>query len=184
MRTRRRYTESQKAEALAFLVANGNNVKGTARQCGIPERTLAFWRDEDPRMKAQDETQKAEDAEKLGANAKRLPGLTVAELRALKKDDLASAYEDVAWMGITKLREGRLIEESNNLVAVSTATATSVDKMRLLKGESTVITEQKLANHRWAEEELQKVMREFQLTREQALEKIKELAPTWAGMLM
>ena len=43
---------------------------------------------------------------------------------------MASAYEDVVWLGLTKLREG-LIEESNNLVAVSTATATSVDKMRL-----------------------------------------------------
>ena len=61
---------------------------------------------------------------------------------------------------------------------------TAIDKARLLKGESTVITEQKLANHRWAEEELQKLMREFKWTREEALEKIKERAPTWAGMLM
>jgi hypothetical protein len=67
---------------------------------------------------------------------------------------------------------------------VATAAGIATDKMRLLRGESTEITEKKLANHRWAEEELQKFMGEFQLTREQALEKIKEKAPTWAEMLM
>jgi hypothetical protein len=61
---------------------------------------------------------------------------------------------------------------------------TAIDKARLLKGESTVITEQKLANHRWAEEELQKLMREFGWSREEAIAKIKETAPTWAEMLM
>ena len=55
--------------------------------------------------------------------------------------------------------------------------------MRLLRGESTGITEQKIANHRWAEEELQKVMREFQIDRESALQMIRDHAPTWAEML-
>ena len=53
-RSRRRYTESQKAEALAILVANEGNIKGTARRLQIPEKTLAGWRDEEPRLLAQD----------------------------------------------------------------------------------------------------------------------------------
>ena len=53
-----------------------------------------------------------------------------------------------------------------------------------MEGKSTVITEQKLANHRWAEEQLQKLMREYGWNREQALEEIKEKAPTFAEMLM
>lgn len=91
----------------------------------------------------------------------------MAELRApvKKKDDLAAAYEDIAWIGMHLMRATDLMEKGN-LAAVSAATGTAIDKMRLLKGESTVITETKLANHRWAEEELQKLMRELQLTRE------------------
>ena len=184
MRARRRYTESQKAEALAILISNNGNVLGTAKQLGIPQITLLGWRNESERLRLKDEEQKAKDAEKTGGSEKRLPGLTVSELRELKKGDMASAYEDIVWLGLTRLREGYLIQESNNLVAVSTATATSVDKMRLLQEKSTVITETKIQNHRWAEEELQKLMREFKWTREEALAKIKEKAPTWAEMLM
>jgi hypothetical protein len=46
--------------------------------------------------------------------AGKLPGLTVSELRTLKKDDLASAYEDLAWIGLHKMKEGRLMEEANS----------------------------------------------------------------------
>src|SRR5882724_294446 len=94
-RSRRRYTESQKAEALAMLVANEGNIKGTARQLQIPEKTLAGWRDEEPRLLAQDQEQKEIQERK---RAGKLPGLTVAELRKQKKDDLASACMDIGWM--------------------------------------------------------------------------------------
>src|SRR6266567_976959 len=73
---------------------------------------------------------------------------------------------DVAWMCVTRLSQSELLEQSTRIVDLSTVAGTAVDKARLLKGESTVITEQKLANHRWAEEALQKMMREFKLTRE------------------
>jgi hypothetical protein len=105
-------------------------------------------------------------------------------LRELKKGDLASAYEDVVWKGITRLRESDLIEESSNLVGSSTATATAVDKMRLLRGESTKITETKLEQHRWAEDKLQELMREMNLSREEMMEIVREKAPTLAAMLM
>jgi len=109
--------------------------------------------------------------------------LTVSELRELKKNDLASAYEDIALMGFRRLRESELIE-GGNLVAVSTATGTAIDKMRQLRGESTAITESKLANHRWAEEQIQEMMRDHGLSREEAIELAKKLAPTLASMLV
>jgi len=37
-----------------MLVANEGNIKGTARRLQIPEKTLAGWRDEEPRLLAQD----------------------------------------------------------------------------------------------------------------------------------
>jgi transposase-like protein len=185
-RSRRRYTESQKAEALAILVANEGNIKGTARQLQIPEKTLAGWRDEEPRLLAQDQEQKEiqANAVKMGKRAGKLPGLSVAELRAQKKEDAASAFMDIAWMCLTRLSQSDLLETSTRITDLSTTMGTVIDKARLLKGESTVITEQKLANHRWAEEALQKMMREFGMSREEALEQIKEKAPTWAAMLM
>jgi hypothetical protein len=122
--------------------------------------------------------------QKEGESAPRLPGLTVAELRTQKKNDLASACMDIAWVCAGRLSQSDILEKTTRATELSTVMGTLIDKARLLKGEGTVITEQKLANHRWAEEEMQKLMREFQWTREEALERIKELAPTWAEMLM
>jgi len=82
------------------------------------------------------------------------------------------------------LSQSDILEKAIRPTELSTVLGTMVDKARLLEGKSTIITEQKLANHRWAEEELQKMMRDFHWTREQAIERIKEMAPTWAGMLM
>ena len=67
---------------------------------------------------------------------------------------------------------------------VATAAGIATDKMRLLRANLPRSREKNLANHRWAEEELQKLMREFELSREVAMEKVKELASTWAEMLM
>lgn len=58
----------------------------------------------------------------------------MAELRALKQNDLPSAYGDIAWMGLHTMRETGLIE-SGNLAAVSFATGTAIDKMRRLRRE-------------------------------------------------
>lgn len=40
---RRRYSDSERAEALAALAANAGNRAKTARQLGIPRQTLAEW---------------------------------------------------------------------------------------------------------------------------------------------
>lgn len=41
----RTYTDLERANALAVLAACGGNVTRAARECGIPEKTLAYWRD-------------------------------------------------------------------------------------------------------------------------------------------
>jgi hypothetical protein len=74
--------------------------------------------------------------------------------------------------------------KAESVAALPGKTWSEYDKARLLKGDSTVITETKLANDRWAEEQLQAMMRQFQWTREEAVAVIKEKAPTWAEMLM
>jgi hypothetical protein len=73
-----------------------------------------------------------------------------------------------------RLSESDLLNNSTKIVELSTVAGTAVDKMRLLRGESTAITETKLENHRWAEEKLQDYMREFDWSREEALQKIKQ----------
>src|SRR5690606_36911180 len=40
-----KYTDAQRAEALAALQANGGNLSATSRATGIPIRTIARWRD-------------------------------------------------------------------------------------------------------------------------------------------
>ena len=107
----------------------------------------------------------------------------MAELRQQKKGDLAAAYEDIAWMCAARLGQSELIEESRNLQALSTVGGIAVDKMRLLRGESTENVAVKVEQHRWAEERLQSMMRDFDLSREEALEIVKEKAPTLAAML-
>lgn len=42
----RQYTDQEKADALAAVAANGGNVAGTAREIGIPMRTLKNWHDQ------------------------------------------------------------------------------------------------------------------------------------------
>jgi hypothetical protein len=42
-RPRREYSDDDKAAALTALAANNGNVKGTARLCGIPPKTLESW---------------------------------------------------------------------------------------------------------------------------------------------
>lgn len=43
MRGRRAYSDREKGEALALLVADGGNVQATAQALGIPDSTLDQW---------------------------------------------------------------------------------------------------------------------------------------------
>lgn len=159
MRSHRSYTDREKSAALAALDANSGNVSATSKQLNMPRQTLIEWK----------------EGRRLSTD--------VPELRQEKKRELADCFEELARESVeTALR--LQTHERTTLSMAATAAGIATDKMRLLRGESTDITEQKLANHRWAEEELQKLMRECGWTREHAIEQIKEKAPTWAGMLM
>jgi hypothetical protein len=110
-RQRRDYSDDERAEALAVLDANGGNLSRTAREVGVPRKTLAQW--------------------VTGRAA-----LRVADLRQRKKGLLADALEDFGWQVIEALA-GRV--EQGNLVQLATTLGIAVDKMQLLRGKPTSI---------------------------------------------
>lgn len=110
---RRQYSDSQKAEALAAVDANGGNVAATAAALGIPQKTLDCW--------------------------SRLRGVhpEVVQMRSGKREDLADRLEDLAHKLLDKA-EGKIGDA--NLSNVTVALGISIDKMRLLREQPTSIT--------------------------------------------
>lgn len=104
------YSEDQKATALAALKANAGNVVKTARELNIPRGTLQSW-------------QKG-----IGVNSE------VLKSQQVKKAEIADRLEAIAHKIIdtlpSKMEEAKLGE-------LATALGIAVDKMRLLRGEST-----------------------------------------------
>ncbi len=112
---RRRYSDNDKATALAALDANGGNVAVTAKQTGIPRTTLIEWND-----------------------GRVIP--EVSELRHIKKEELADIYEDVTRLYLDRARDKSAIENTSGNAAILAA-ATATDKMRLLRGLPTEIVQ-------------------------------------------
>lgn len=110
------YPDEAKAAALAALDANHGNVKRTARQLGIPESSLRYLID---------------TADDTGDHAAR-----VRALRAAKRDDLAVAMSDIAWIAARQVQD-RLPEASARDAAVVMGIA--VDKAQLLRGLPTQV---------------------------------------------
>lgn len=104
-------------------------------------------------------------------------------LREQKKGDLAAAFEDIAWKCVTRLQQTDVLETCKDPLKISSVAGTAVDKMRLMRGEATAITETRRERHQWAESKIQEIMRTHSLTRERALEMAKEQAPTVFGLL-
>lgn len=109
---RRRYTDADRASALAALDANEGNIRKTARDTGISASTITGWRD-----------------------TRTLEG---TEVRAQKKAELADKLEDVAHKLVDAL-PSKLSEA--NLQQVATSLGITIDKLRLLREESTAIEE-------------------------------------------
>jgi hypothetical protein len=145
---KRTYTDSEKATALAALDANEGNVSGTAKQTGIPRKTLDQWSKE------------------------RFVNVDVANIRQVKKRELSLELEDLAYT-IAGVMPHFAHSPFNKINELSTALGTVIDKMRLLRGESTVITE----NRENYERLLQSHMKEFNLTREQAVADLVAVKP-------
>lgn len=111
---RRRYSDQDKATALASLAANGGNVNQTARDLGLPEPTLRSW------------------ARGRGV------GVEIVDLQAHKKVDLADRLESIAHK-LAGAIPGKIDEGS--LQQTATSLAILIDKMQLLRGRPTAINE-------------------------------------------
>jgi hypothetical protein len=110
---KRQYSDTQKAEALAALDANGGKVKPTAAALSIPEKTLEEW------------------SKNRGINPE------VANIRAGKREDLADRLEELAH-SLLDGAAGKILDA--NLSNVSVSLGIAIDKMRLLREQPTSIT--------------------------------------------
>jgi transposase-like protein len=113
MPTKRRYSDEERANALAALAANGGNVNRTASQLRIPAKTLENW------QKGSCHPEAAENGER-------------------KKGPMADALEAVAWKLLDSIPE-KIARAPLNQTA--TALGIALDKARLLRGEPTNITQ-------------------------------------------
>jgi transposase-like protein len=114
---KRRYSDEEKAAALATLDANGGNIAETQRQIGIPYRTLANWAAEERNGTMHED---------------------VANLGNIKKIDLAQRLEEIA-RELADAMPDKI--ERANLQQVATSMAIAIDKMQLLRGAPTSITD-------------------------------------------
>lgn len=112
--SRRKYTEAEKAAALAFLDSNGGNVARTSRETGIPRKTIAEWRDG------------------RGVNG------TVAELRHENARSLGELFEEVARKYLEHALSAPAVQGTSSKDAV-TAAAIAFDKLQLSQGKPTEI---------------------------------------------
>lgn len=113
MAAKRRYSDSERATALAALAANGGNLDRTAKALGIPFTTLKQW-----------------------ADGTRHP--EASQMSEQKKEDMAAALEEVAWKLLRSL-ESKI--DTAPLSQAATSMGIAIDKARLLRGEPTTISE-------------------------------------------
>src|ERR1019366_1899153 len=104
------YSEADKASALAALAANAGNVSGTAKRLGLPRKTLEDW-------------SKGEHVHEA-----------VAEKCQQKRRELADIFEDMAYQAID-IAAGKIGDAT--YMQLMTGSAIAVDKMRLLRDQST-----------------------------------------------
>lgn len=109
----RRYTEAQRAAAVAAVLANGGNVFRTSREIDIPSKTLEHW------VKGEARPEAATTGEQ-------------------KRGTMAEELERVAWKLLGSI-EGKI--ESAPLSHTATAMGIAIDKARLLRGQPTTITQ-------------------------------------------
>jgi hypothetical protein len=130
-RTKRRYTDHDRADALAWLAGNAGNVARTARELRVPRATLQAW-----------------------AEGSRHP--EAAEHAAPKKAALADLFEHLARESLGLAGERMATASFAQLVL---AACQAADKMRLLRGEATAINEFDLS--RLSDEELARRIEEL-----------------------
>lgn len=109
---RRQYSDEERGATLTALDANGGNVSKTARETGVPRKTVEEWRD-----------------------GRHVP--EVANIRQGKRRALADELEELAYLCLDLLPD-----KLNDASAAATATALgiAVDKMQVLRGKPSSVT--------------------------------------------
>lgn len=110
--SKRQYSDKDKAAALALLDANEGNVRKTARDTGVPHKTLDGW-------------------------AKGRINADCADIRTDKRKELSERLEDLAHTLVDLLPEKLPNASVRDLAG---ALIVAVDKMQLLKGSPTTIS--------------------------------------------
>lgn len=113
---KRSYSEADKAGVLALLDANGGNQTQTVRESGVPRSTLREW-----------------------IAGEHVNG-DVADKRQEKKEELGVLFDKVARLYLGRAMSADAVDETKGKDAVIAA-ATATDKVQLLKGSPTEITE-------------------------------------------
>lgn len=116
-RAKRVYRPEEKAHALATLEANNGNVKGTARDLGIPAITLRQWAGKNQTGRAMPfaDTESVSDAKSLLA-------------------DTCQMIARKAWAQVDATLRDAKARDAAVIAGIAT------DKMLLLRGDATVIT--------------------------------------------
>lgn len=113
------YSEAKKAEVLALLAANGGVLRSTAKQAGVPEATLRKW---------------------AGGNVGAGCAEDVRKKVRTQKESLADGCEQLAILLLGDMTNPEKREKAP-VAALAVAFGVAVDKMRLLRGESTATVE-------------------------------------------
>jgi hypothetical protein len=107
---RRRYSDEERAAALAALAANNGDASATARQTGIPRVTIAHW-------------------------AKGNVHPSVLKDCQQKQQDMAAKLEEVAWKLVNAIP--RKIKDAP-LSHTATALGICLDKIRILRSDGVI----------------------------------------------
>ncbi len=114
--SRRNYSDKEKADALAVLKANGDNILRTSKDTGIPITTLWNW-----------------TRDRCGMN----PDISI--MGNDSKEELSNIFERVARKYLAHSESDLAVSSTYGNVAVMAA-ATATDKMQLLRGKPTEIS--------------------------------------------
>ena len=130
----RKYSDDERAAAMAELSAAGGNVAHVSRSMGIPQNTIRNWRDG--------------------------KGVIPPEVVAEKKEQLAALFESEARGALEAAKDKRGDASYRDLV---TAAAISADKHQLLTGKATSRVETREADDMTPDEAIDIVRREREL---------------------
>jgi transposase-like protein len=112
---KRSYSAEDKAKVMAALAANEGNVKGTARETGVPEQSIRDWK---------------KQAERRGLPAE------VAEALPAVVDDVLERMETIRSKALDEL-EMQIEAGQVKGQALITSIGVLTDKIRLLQGQAT-----------------------------------------------